>query len=389
MRILQVIPFFSPAYGGSAAATFNISRELAKRGHKVTIFASDYRLSEDWIRSLPQVKVYPFKTILGWTNSYLTPGLVGFARQMMKEFDLIHMHNYRSFQNSIIHHYARKFGVPYILQARGSLPRIMSKQALKLVYDVISGYSVLRDSAKVIALSTTEGKQYEAFGVPEDKIEIIPNGINLSEYFVLPPQGVFKKKFNIGKEKRIILHLGRIHKIKGIDFLIRSYAQLVRSKTYSNVILVIAGPDDGYLRDVENMTSSLGLQDKVLFTGPLYGKDKLEAYVDADVFVLPSRYEAFPNVVLELYACSRPVIASRIDFLRELITHGKTGFLFEKGNIRELTHYLQSILDNPNEGKRMGSEGRKLVEKQFSMERVMNKLEDLYEGVAGRSPGIS
>jgi glycosyltransferase involved in cell wall biosynthesis len=95
------------------------------------------------------------------------------------------------------------------LQVHGSLPRIGAKQQLKWIYDVLFGYRLLRDASKVIALTRVEAEQYRRMGVPEEKIAIIPNGIDLSEYAELPPKGVFKKKFNIPEDRKIILYLGQ------------------------------------------------------------------------------------------------------------------------------------------------------------------------------------
>jgi len=200
MKILQVVPFFSPVHGGSSLGPYNSSKELAKRGHEVTIYTSDHKLSGEWIESLPQVKVYPFKTRSIWANFYITEGLINHIRENIKNFDIIHLHNYRTFQNIVVHHYAKKYGVSYIVQAHGSLPRIMEKQRLKWVYDMCFGYRLLRDASSVIAFTQTEAQQYRDMGVPREKIEIIPNGIDLSEYESLPPKGSFKKKPATKKE---------------------------------------------------------------------------------------------------------------------------------------------------------------------------------------------
>ncbi len=103
------------------------------------------------------------------------------------------MHNYRSFQNIAVAHYAKKSGVPYVLQAHGSLPKIMGKQRLKWLYDVLFGYRLLKNASKVIALTPFEAQQYIDFGVPEEKIEIIPNGIDLSRYHNFCPKAFQEK----------------------------------------------------------------------------------------------------------------------------------------------------------------------------------------------------
>jgi len=283
----------------------------------------------------------------------------------------------------ILHHYAVKYGVPYILQAHGSIPR-KGKQVLKCLYDVLFGYRLLRDASKVIALSEVEAEQYRSMGVPEEKIAIIPNGIDLSEYAELPPKGAFKKKFNIPEDKKIILYLGRVHKIKGIDFLVRAYAYLINEMHFKDAVLVIAGPDDGYLKEVQELTNSLGVSKHVLFTGPLYGRDKLEAYVDSEFYVLPSRYETFPMTVLEAYACGKPIIASNVKGLKDLIVNRETGLLFEAGNVMQLSRSIHFLLKEHKEAEQMSLRGRQLVENKFTIESVVDKLEEVYKEVVSR-----
>ena len=103
----------------------------------------------------------------------------------------------------------------------------------------------------------------------EKKIEIISNGIDLSEYGDLPPKGCFKKKFNLSEDRKIILYLGRIHKIKGIDFLIKAFAHLINEMNFRDAVLVIAGPDDGYLNETKFLAQDLGILNSILFTSPI------------------------------------------------------------------------------------------------------------------------
>ena len=101
-------------------------------------------------------------------------------------------------------------------------------------------------------------------GVPEEKIAIIPNGIDLSEYASLPPEGSFKKKFGIKEKEKIVLYLGRIHKIKGIDILVKAFANVI--KKLDSVRLVVVGPDDGYLSELQALIKALRIEDNVLIT---------------------------------------------------------------------------------------------------------------------------
>ena len=394
MKILQICPIFSsrPKEVGSGVTqvVYNISKELSKRGHEVKVYTSNAldvkrKMSNEGSSVIVdgiKVNFFPYK--VHYYTFFLTPSMISAVRRNLKEFDIIHIHDLRAFQSIVVYYYARKYGVPYVLQVHGSLPRIMAKQRLKWIYDFFFGYRLLKDASKVIALSQIEAEQYKRMGVPEEKIAIIPNGIDLSEYANLPPKGCFKKKFGIKEEKKTVLYLGRIHKIKGIDILVRTFANVV--KKLDDVRLVIVGPDDGYLSELEALIKALKIEDKVLITEPLYDRDKLEAYVDADLYVLPSRYETFPMTILEAYACGKPVIASKLDGLKDLVINRKTGLLIAPGNAEQLAKSIFSVLNDHDKAEEMGLRGRQFMKENFTITKVVNRLEDLYKEVVSSQP---
>lgn len=376
---------------GQLGGVYLTSKKLVERGHEVTVYTTDAndlttRLNIESPKLMDGINVYYFRNIsmrhIIWLKLFVTPDIISTVKNDIKKFDVVHLHEYTTFQNAVIHHYAVKYGVPYISQAHGSLPRnVGGKQKLKWMYDEFFGNRILKDAAKAIVLNKMEAEQHIKRGVPEGKIEMIPNGIDLSEYSNLPPKKRIKEKFKIPENRKIILYLGRLHKIKGIDFLLKAYAKLIKEMEVKDVLLIIVGSDDGYLNEVKSLISSLRLENEVLLTGPLYGIDKLEAYVGSEVVVLPSRYETFPNTVLEAYACFKPVIASNIGSLLDLVLDGKTGFLFEKGDVNELAHHLQFMLSNSSKAEMMGINARKFVEANFSIDQVVTKLEKLYNSL--------
>ena len=381
MRILHVVSSWK---GGGIKVAFDVSKELIQHGYEIAIyvtnlFRKNIGLHEKKIISATSFDVL-FPSIAEKMKFYITPQLILTLKEI-NSFDIIHFHGYRTFQNIILCHYAKKYNVPYVLQAHGSLPRIMPKRRLKYIYDTLFGYKILKNATKVIALNRVEAEQYRSMGVPEEKIAIIPNGIDLSEYAELPPKGYFKKKLNVPENLKIILYLGRIHKIKDIDFLVKAYANLINEMNCKDAVLVIAGPDDGYLEKVKSLVQGLGVSNHVLFTGPLYGEDKLAAYVDSEVYVLPSRYETFPMTVLEVYACGKPVVASKVGGLKDLVINGETGILVDIGNADQLARAILSLLNNGREAEEMGSRGKQLVKDKFSIEAVIGRLEALYKEV--------
>lgn len=389
VRILFVTPYFYPAesFGGPVKVAFDVGKELVKRGHEVTVFTSDARDSEHKINvesdDVRGMRVYYFRNLsmllVRFSKLFITPELPKKMGSDLKSFDIIHAHEYTTYQNAIVHKFAEKYGVPYVLQAHGSLPKV-GRRARKWLYDALFGSRLLRDASKVIALNQMEADRYRRIGVPNERIATIPNGIDLSEYSDLPPKGFFKKKFGLGNEKRIILYIGRIHKTKGITLLIKAYAHLVKSLGFKDTILVIAGPDDGYLHEVMSLTDFLGISDSVLFTGFVSDEDKLKALVDAHVFVTPCFY-GFPITFLEACVAGTPIITTTLgDYLEWIDNH--VGYV-TLPNILAIAEAMHEIVCDDDLRERLSRNCRNIVKSEFSVQRVVDRLEHVYRQAAG------
>jgi len=386
LRILQIIPVFSALFGGPVRVVRFISKELAKR-HEVTVYttsALDHR--RDFKHStfedkLGGYRVVYFPRAFRFTGFNVSPSMARALKDTIMEYDVVHLHSWRHFQDVITHHYAKKYNVPYVLQVHGSLPWISAKQKLKLIYDVSFGYRLLRDASKVIALSRVEAEQYRSRGVPEEKIAIIPNGIDLSEYANLPPRGAFKKKFGIPEDKKVILYLGRIHRTKGIDLLVEAYAYLRKEMSYKDAVLVIAGPDDGYLNEAKTLAYTLGVSSSIIFTGFIAHDDKLKALVDADVFVTPSFY-GFPMTFLEACAVGTPIVTTSLRDKLEWID-GNVGYVIQP-TFNDLAEAIYRIISDERLRGKLSKNCMEKVKSEFSIEKVVERLEKVYEEAVRR-----
>jgi glycosyltransferase involved in cell wall biosynthesis len=387
VKILQVTNFFKPSWesGGPARVVYEISKKLVERGHEVTVYTTDgfkSRLNVEKNKpvDVDGIKTYYFRNL----SSYLAREMVLpipyylliVARKEMSDFEIIHIHEHRILLAAIVYHYARKYGIPYVLQAHGSVLPLFQKQRLKRIFDLFFGYKILRDASKVIAVTKTEAEQYKKMGVDEDKVEIVPNGINLSEYINLPMKGEFKKKYAIRDNEKIILYLGRIHRTKGIDLLVKAFAET--SKEIDNIRLVLVGPDDGYRSALEELIQKLKVDDKVLFTGFVSSDEKMAALVDADVFVTPS-FLGFPVTFLEACACSTPIITTNKGDELDWI-HDKVGYVVEYDE-NQLRDAIFKVLSDEGLRKGFGEKGRRLVREEFGWSRVVEKIEWIYEEV--------
>lgn len=376
MKILQVVSYFAQRRGGNINVCYNLSKELSKQGHGVTIIAADHKHDPDYTQSLKNVEVVPFRRVAKLGPFLYTPGMKGWLRENISKYDVVHLHDFRSYQSSVVCRYAKEFDVPYIIQPHGTLLRIVERKGLKRLYDIAWGNDIRRHASKLIAVSESEAEQFRQAGIPEEKISLIPNGVDHVPLTALPPAGRFKEQYGI-HEKHVILYAGRLHKRKGIDFLIRAFNSFLLSWTGDDVALVIVGPGGGYQSVLEGLVKQLGLSDRVRFTG--FIPSLADAYQDADVLVYPSVYEIFGLVPFEALLCGTPVIVTDDCGCGEIIKEAECGHLVHYGDVVGLAETLGFALEHPDVNVRMVEAGRRYIEEHLTWEGVVKRMEEVYE----------
>jgi glycosyltransferase involved in cell wall biosynthesis len=378
VKILHVIPFFSEKFGGSVVISYNIAKTLALKDHNVTILTTNYKFDSDYAESIRKhgVRIIALPILFNIDLFLYTPSIKKWLKENIIHFDIVHLHNFRTYQNALVSLYATRFHIPIILQAHGDIP-YFEKRILKKIFDYKWGNEILENASNFIAVTKTEKNQYLDIGVSENKIEIIPNGIDVSEFETLPERGKFRKKHDIPSDEKIILYLGRLHKIKGLDFLISSFSNLLDK--YLDTTLVIAGPDDGYLSNLLVQINRLGIERHVLVTGPLYNKEKLEAFVDSDVLVYPGLVEIFGLVPFEAIMCGTPVIVNEDCGCGEIIKEGQCGSVIKYGNIAGLNTKILEVLVNPNYAKENVKLGQQYIKEKLSYDILIERFLELYD----------
>jgi len=385
LRILHITNFFKPSFeaGGVVNVAYNLSKKLVEKGHEVVVYTTNRCSTDIGVETnkpiyVDGIKVYYFENLRKYFNNiqplpYYLPLI---AKKNIQHFDVIHIHEHRTFLAVFVHYYAKKHGIPYVLHAHGSAPRIIEQKRLKYLFDIFFGYKILRDASKVIAVSNVEVDQYQEMGVSKEKIVVIPNGIDVDSFNDLPEKGIFRKKYGIS-EKYIVLFFGRLHERKGIDFLIKSYAEL--RKELDDVVLVLAGSDSGYKTKAETLINDLNLTNEVRFIGYVDDADKLAAYVDADVLVYPSIFEIFGLVPFEAIMCGTPVIVTDDCGCGDLIKEAKCGYLVKYGDVNYLEERMKWVIKNPNEREKLVEFGRNYIKDNLTWNHVIRKMEEIYE----------
>jgi len=387
MKILQIIPYFVPAYGygGPLKVCFDISRELVKHGHEITVATTDTLDGRNRIKKLEEeinsIEVIRFRNISNWMaknyNGYLPLRFYFWAKKNLKKYDMVHCHDFFTLQNIITAHFCKKYSVPFLIQPHGTLSSIRQKAEFRLIKKIFLKLfsSVLKNSKNIIAL--TENEKQEIISVDRDlknKIKIIPNGVRLEEFENIKKIDLHQK-YELPQENKIIGYFGRIQYIKGIDISLKILANLKDKLKFTYLII---GPNEGEKEKLKNQIKKLGLEKNVIFTGILEGKEKLEIIKSCNVFLFTSRNEGLPMTILEVAALGVPQILSKNCHVPE-IEKFNAGEIFSLKEKQKIADSLTEILHNQEEIKKMSQNAQKMIQEKFKLEKVCNKIEKTYQ----------
>lgn len=211
-------------------------------------------------------------------------------------------------------------------------------------------------------------------GLPRAKLAVIRNGIDPAQFDNLPDQPTARAEFGLPSQGNIIAAVGRPRPVKGFDYLLTAFAQIAAAYPDLHLVFVGDGPDK---RPLQTAAQQLPDANRVLFLGDQQEIPRLLAGVD--MLVLPSLWEGLPNVVLEAMAARLPVVATAVGGTPELITHNETGLLVPPQNPEALAEAISQLLDHPEQAAQMGQNGRQRAAEQFTIERMVEQTEALYE----------
>jgi glycosyltransferase involved in cell wall biosynthesis len=388
MHILQVTLGFYPAqgWGGPVKVVHQNSKELIRRGHQVTVICSNLMDKKTKIKPhtfqqvVDGIKVIYFNawnisTWPGTLGPIWLPELPDYISKNIASFDVVHVNGYRNPMVLPIVHAARRANIPIVTQPHGTMPVIVNSFFVKRVYDLWLGKFELEGIQSLIALQESEREQASAYGVSPNIISIIPNGVDIHEWDHLPPRGEFRKRLGLFEKAPVILFLARINKKKGADMLVEAFAQMNNKAAQ----LVIAGPDDGQLAEVQALVAKYGLENRVFFPGLLSGLDVGAAFQDADLFVLPCRADTFPVTIMEACLAGVPMLITDRCEIAHLV----------KDKIADVVPFdaaifataLDRLLDDRSHYEFYKKNCPKVMADTFSIEASVDKLELIYQQV--------
>lgn len=334
------------------------------------ILFNEGRLAEE-LRKLPvSLTVIPEQTFSTIGIAYRLAKTLGKIRP-----DVVHTHKYKdSFIGALV---AKAMGIPHVVRIVHGLPepfkglRNAKMAGYTAVDRFITGWLVDR----VVAVSSDiERVLIGRYG--SNRVQCIHNGIDLEAIRVTTPREALRRTWQIAEDAVIIGTAGRLVPVKGHAILLEAVRILRASKP--NVTLLLVG--DGPLRsDLETNAKRLGLENAVIFTG--HQDQAYDCLNLMDIFVLPSLHEGIPMVLLEALALERPVVATRVGGIPEVITHDLSGKLVHAGDADELAKSLAELIERPNTAKSLGIEGRRQVEREFSAHRMAERTAGVYRSL--------
>jgi glycosyltransferase involved in cell wall biosynthesis len=400
MRLLHVTQSYYPFLdkGGPTVKVRALARGMASCGHAVTVLTADlgfdrakreisgavrgrwgFEASENGVEG-----IY-LRTRARYRSLTWNPGVASFCRERLGAYDLTHIYGLYDLIGPRVASACRRIARPYVVEPMGMFLPIVRNIWMKRLYHDTLGGRLLQGANCIIATSEQERQELLEGGIADSKIVVRRNGIEIPGQF--PPAGSFRTQWNIPRDAKFVLFLGRLVSKKSPDLMLEVFSQWIRRENESRgSVLVMAGPDeeDGFRQHLEGIAAQLGLNGRVFFTGPLYGDAKWAAYRDADVFVLPSQNENFGNTAAEAVACGTPVLVTDRCGIAPMVDQ-RAGLVVPH-DCTALEAGLAQILNDPALAARL-REGCKGVTNSLSWAEPLAQMETLYQELISEGRG--
>ena len=384
MKILMLTWEYPPrVVGGIARVVHDLSHRLIKDGHEVTVVTYKEGNVEDF-EDDNGVKVYRVNNYMINPNNFidwimqLNFNLISKATEIINKegpFDVIHAHDW-------LVAYAAK-----TLKDSFKTPIIATIHATEAgrnsgIHDEVQRY--INDTEWMLTYESTEvivnsnymkSELQRLFGLPYEKINVVPNGVNLNLYNGVEKDYNFRRQYAADNEK-IILYVGRLVYEKGIQNLIAAMPKVLNG--YHDSKLIIAGKG-GMIDELRDEVRRLNIENKVYFTGYLNLNQVTKMYKCADAAVFPSTYEPFGVVALEGMLSGTPVVVSDVGGLNEIVQHRENGMKSYAGNPNSIADSILELLYNPGLGAEVSRAAKAKVKAQYNWNKIAQDTHFIYQ----------
>ena len=384
MKILMLTWEYPPrVVGGISRVVYDLSRTLLKDGHDVTVVTYKEGDAPDF-EDDKGVKVYRVGNYMINPNNFidwimqLNFNLVAKANEIIAKegnFDVIHAHDWlvayaaKTLKNS--------YNIPIVATIHATEAGRNSgihDETQRYIND--TDWMLTYEASEVIVNSNyMKNELQRLFGLPYEKINVIPNGVNLNLFNGIERDYNFRRQFAMDNEK-IILFMGRLVYEKGIQHLIAAMPKILEG--YHDTKLVIAGKG-GMLDELKAQVDYLGISEKVCFAGYMKGKDVQKMYKAADISVFPSTYEPFGIVALEAMLSENPVVVSDIGGLNEIVQHRENGMKTYCGNPNSIADSILELLYDHKLCAEITKKAKNKVRNEYNWSKISQDTHFAYQ----------
>lgn len=362
--------------GGAAERTVQISRHLKKIGVQTAILTTDLGITPERLKMLEGIEVIALRCLL---KRFFVPAFsLRSLSTLISSVDVVHIMGHWTILNVLVYLICRRARKPYVVCPAGTLPIFGRSKLIKRFYNLLIGRKIIGDASRCIAISVEEIGHFAGYGVPHDKVVLIPNGVDLSDS-EFPDGGRFRERIGTPSAP-IILFVGRLNYIKGPDILLRAFCNI--KDQFPNYQLVFVGPDNGMLPRLREIAAASKISDRVHFVGYIGGKEKSGAYLAASILVIPSRQEAMSIVVLEAGSIGIPVLLTDKCGFDDIGRVG--GGRVVSATIEGIQQGLVELLSKPSDLKHMGSRLKEFVTAGFTWNSIIQKYMVVYDDILFR-----
>lgn len=386
MKILKVLPWFLPAsgFGGPVIRLHHISRLLVEMGHKVTVYTTDMMGFGVRDPDLPRyeridgIEVHRFPVLARLRQFYYTPDMAKALETV--ECDVANLNGLRGYQTTTASRILKRRNMPFIVTPHGSTPLTVEmsigSMGLKLLYDMFFGCPA-KLATLFVASCTMEVNQLKRIGVPISHIRLIPSGVDFDEFNDADPDRL-RARLDL-EGKRVVVWVGRVNVVKGLDFLLASYRRIPESVPCTHLLLL--GRDAGYGDKLQALIKRYNLESHVTWIQNPTRRDIVDGFHMGEVFPLVSRYEASPLVLFEAGASMCPIVATQVGGLPELVEDRVNGLTVPYGDVPALMTALRILLTDKAVGEQLASAMRRMVEKKHSYRVLAKQKEALFKEI--------
>ena len=389
--------------GGHVNAVVQLSEALFDRGHEITIITTPHRYpgnqpDKDALQGWAEV----FSLPVSGSYSSVKYGLEFTLKTLKKikqlknekEFDIIHGHSGYTMPAMITGISRKRTNIPSVHTIYCPIkPALNNYNVCRIFSNTILSKLYLSQVTKIIAITKNIKHSLIKAGISEDRIADISLGINTSLYNPSVIGAKVREKYNIDPDQPTLLYIGNLTRIKGLPVLIDALNIIVKKIPDVILLMVLNMPLERYAKldksdvdmelifKIKEKIKHYGLEDNILPLGLLDNMPQIMAA--SDIFVVPFLSTVgvvdHPTSMLEAMAIGKPVIATRVGGIPEIVKDKESGVLVEPNNVDELVNAIRYMLNNKEEAKNMGKKGAKMISEKFKLEIMVDKSEKIYE----------